>query len=687
MEHKYGEKHSLKKLLIMTFIFCAAFISIGKVKKVHATEWYESYDYSIDSNAKTITIKSSKGTLGATATVPGSTTIGEVTYTTILNNASGGPSSLWAADKDNLTSLTIQSGVKAAAGCHHLFNNLYNLTTLDVSGLDTSDLTNMSYMFSGCSKLNYLDLSNFNTEKVTTMVNMFNGCTDLAYIDLSGFNTTKTIEMDYMFGGSFGSQMLQDLDLRSFDLNHGSATFTGFLKDARIINLYLPKINCIKNYDMSVMNNLTRIYFEGSEAEWSALGNTYGENVTVVYNCPPKAAPSEPQVSDPDTTAWYNDYNYCLDTKNYRLIIMSSKGNGIISAVIPAYTSINGKIYKTALHNYYARKSTPLSLWANDIDTIKEIKIADGVEFADDCNGLFRFNKKTELTNLSIGAIDTTNVFTMKYMFSNISIKNLDLRNLDMSNAGTAGMFNNSSITNLYLPENAMKGYDLSGISGLKNVYYKGDATKWASLGNTLGSIKITDNYTKEAEEPVTITVNFDANGGTCSENSTLVNVDEEYGKLPTPVREGYTFDGWYTSAKGGTKVTEKTKVSNSSDHTLYAQWTKNGDETTGEMVTVSKETIVTKSSVILSLKQTKKGRKIKVKFNKFKGATGYQIQYSTSKNFKKKTSVSTKKTTATTKKLKKGKRYYVRVRAYIKSGKKKYYGKWSAAKRTSKIR
>lgn len=574
MGHEYWDRHFINRLMIVIFTFCAVIIASGDMKKVCATEWYKNYNYEQDDTAKTITLKSSRGTLGSSTVVPGSTTIDGVTYTTILNNSSVS-SSLWANDANNLKSLTIQSGVKAAAGCHHLFKDLSNLTTLDVSGLDTSDLTNMSYMFSGCSKLNYLDLSNFNTEKVTTMVNMFNGCTDLAYIDLSGFNTTKTIEMDYMFGGSFGSQMLQDLDLRSFDLNHGSATFTGFLKDARIINLYLPKINCIKNYDMSVMNNLTRIYFEGSEAEWSALGNTYGENVTVVYNCPPKAAPSEPQVSDPDTTAWYNDYNYCLDTKNYRLIIMSSKGNGIISAVIPAYTSINGKIYKTALHNYYARKSTPLSLWANDIGTIKEIKIADGVEFADDCSGLFRFNNKTELTNLSIGVIDTTNVLMMKYMFSNISVKNLDLRNLDMSNAKTTGMFSNSSITKLYLPENAMEGYDLSGVSGLTNIYYRGDQETWAKLGNTIGSIPITYNYTVSSVEPVKVTVSFDGNGGTVATSQKTVNEGETYGELPTPTRSGYTFAGWYTAATGGTEVKAATSVTNTANHTLYAHWTE----------------------------------------------------------------------------------------------------------------
>lgn len=71
--------------------------------------------------------------------------------------------------------------------------------------------------------------------------------------------------------------------------------------------------------------------------------------------------------------------------------------------------------------------------------------------------------------------------------------------------------------------------------------------------------------------------VTFNANGGTTPTASTLVcQYDSKYtyGTLPTPTRAGYTFDGWYTSASGGSKVTSSTTVTNGSDHTLYAHWT-----------------------------------------------------------------------------------------------------------------
>ena len=55
-----------------------------------------------------------------------------------------------------------------------------------------------------------------------------------------------------------------------------------------------------------------------------------------------------------------------------------------------------------------------------------------------------------------------------------------------------------------------------------------------------------------------------------------LVDRDAEYGSLPTPTRTGHTFDGWYTKATGGTKVTGSTTITTNSSHVLYAHWTPN---------------------------------------------------------------------------------------------------------------
>lgn len=49
-----------------------------------------------------------------------------------------------------------------------------------------------------------------------------------------------------------------------------------------------------------------------------------------------------------------------------------------------------------------------------------------------------------------------------------------------------------------------------------------------------------------------TVTVQFDAAGGTSPKDSDTFVVGEKY-KLPTPTRYSYRFDGWFTAASGGT--------------------------------------------------------------------------------------------------------------------------------------
>ncbi len=89
----------------------------------------------------------------------------------------------------------------------------------------------------------------------------------------------------------------------------------------------------------------------------------------------------------------------------------------------------------------------------------------------------------------------------------------------------------------------------------------------------------------------------------------------------------------------------------------------------------------------ITSAKSAKKG-KITVKYKKVSGADGYQVAYGTSKNVKKVKIVNAKKKTSVTiKKLKSGKRYYIRVRAYKNNNGKKITGKWSKVKAVKKVK
>ena len=71
-------------------------------------------------------------------------------------------------------------------------------------------------------------------------------------------------------------------------------------------------------------------------------------------------------------------------------------------------------------------------------------------------------------------------------------------------------------------------------------------------------------------------TVSFNANEGIVNESSKTVVYGSTYGSLPTPTRDYYTFDGWYTAKTGGNKITESSVFNSAENITLYAHWTKN---------------------------------------------------------------------------------------------------------------
>ena len=77
-------------------------------------------------------------------------------------------------------------------------------------------------------------------------------------------------------------------------------------------------------------------------------------------------------------------------------------------------------------------------------------------------------------------------------------------------------------------------------------------------------------------------------------------------------------------------------------------------------------------------IKVLRKLSKATVTWKKVEGAKGYQICYSASKKFTSKKQITVKKNKVLLKKLKSGKTYFLKVRAYKVNGKKKVYGKWS---------
>ena len=98
-----------------------------------------------------------------------------------------------------------------------IFSGCKNLTSLNLSNFDTKNVINMEDMFNGCNNLTSLDLRNFDTQNVTNMKSMFFGCKSLTFLDLKNFNTANVVDMDDMFRNCHN---LLSLNLDNFNIRN-----------------------------------------------------------------------------------------------------------------------------------------------------------------------------------------------------------------------------------------------------------------------------------------------------------------------------------------------------------------------------------------------------------------------------------------------------------------------------------
>ena len=125
-----------------------------------------------------------------------------VTATESWDISEAGDGSVMAYVEDDGTGnstykLTIggKGGIIANESMIEYFASFNKMTSIDLSAFDTSEVTNMRWMFAGCSSLTSLDVSKFDTSNVTNMSGMFSSCGRLTSLDVSNFDTSKVTDM------------------------------------------------------------------------------------------------------------------------------------------------------------------------------------------------------------------------------------------------------------------------------------------------------------------------------------------------------------------------------------------------------------------------------------------------------------------------------------------------------------
>ena len=174
-------------------------------------------------------------------------------------------------------------GIPLPANCASLFDSCQTLTSIDMTGFDTSEVTSMKKMFYKCEKLQTLNVSTFDTSKVTDMSWMFYDCEKLAEIDVSSFDTANVTDMSYMFRGM---QSASVINLNNFDTSNviNMESMFAFCYGALI------EID-ISSFDVSNVTNMTEMFYycrklttiySASNADWKSYTAT---SVNMFSNC------------------------------------------------------------------------------------------------------------------------------------------------------------------------------------------------------------------------------------------------------------------------------------------------------------------------------------------------------------------------------------------------------------------
>lgn len=230
---------------------------------------------------------------------------------------------------------------------------------------------------------------------------------------------------------------------------------------------------------------------------------------------------------------------------------------------------------------------------------LKKVTIHEGVKTI----GQTAFIGCTQLTSITIPSTitDMDQAFSGNTALSHVTLTNGISNISSMAFKGCTGLteikvpesvgqidpnaFNGCTNLKRVLLEKNIKTINVNAFkdcTNLSDVKYNGYKTDWDKV-----TVNTTGNDTLTSKVQYLCDINFDLNGGTINGSDTMatqtVYSNEKLGTakcypndqpfvVPTdPVREGYTFLGWYTQAEGGTKYTFTEAVS--SNITLYAHW------------------------------------------------------------------------------------------------------------------
>ena len=329
---------------------------------------------------------------------------------------------------------------------YRMFNVLAT-KSLDLSSFDTSNVTDMSWMFANSQATEIKGLNKFNTSKVTNMSQMFS-YSKMTILDLSSFDTSNVTDMSWMFANS---QATEIKGLNKFN--------TSKVTDMNYMFAYskAPTLN-LSNFDTSKVTNMGDMFYE-SKATALDLNNFDTSKVTDMSGMFAYSKAPTLDLSSFDTSNVAN---------------MGSMFQNSQATEIKGLNKFNTSKVTSMGWMFYNSKATTLDLSSFDTSNVTNMGSMFYNSDATKIKGLNKFNtsKVTDMswmfdsskaTALDLSSFDTSNVTKMNYMF----------RNSDATEIKGLNKFNTSKVTDMYgmFEESVITTLDLSSFDISKVKY------------------------------------------------------------------------------------------------------------------------------------------------------------------------------------------------------------------------
>ena len=349
-------------------------------------------------------------------------------YSKDISSKQDGSVMLWYTDKDNNSLYEISIGsengsVEANTKGSGMFAYLDNVSTLDLSGLDTSNMTSMSKMFYNSKSLTNIDTSGFDTSKVVNMNGMFWECSNLTSINISNFNTSKVTDMNNMFAECSN---LITLDLSNFDTsnviymgNLYSYSYGGMFRNCSS----LKELN-VSSFNTSKVKYMSNMFQGCSSLTTLDLSNFNTSNVTAMASM----------------------FNSCTNLKNLNL---SSFNTSKVTDMDSMFLNCKS-LADLNLSGFNTNKVTGMYALFFGCTNLIELDISNFTT-SNVTNLALMFGNCRSLKELDLSNFNTTNVTNMNRMFEHChNLKTIyvsDLWNMSSVTASSNMFMNCKSLT------------------------------------------------------------------------------------------------------------------------------------------------------------------------------------------------------------------------------------------------